>query len=656
MSAPRILLNAIVKNETANLPRMLNSVLGHITAAVIVDTGSTDGTPELLKEFFTKHKIPHRVASTVFVNFEQARNFALQRARLSPFAYDYILLLDADMELVVKGPLPSLTAESYTLLQRQGGMAYYNVRLLRKNSKALYHGVTHEYVDVGDQAQLPDDVWEFTDHATGSTRGEKYERDTRLLEGYLVEHPNDARSLFYLAQTERDAGRFEKAIEHYTLRIAAGGWEEEVWYSRLQIARCYRALGNEASFVSFALSAYNARPSRAEPLYELAKYFREKKDQQQTGWLFAQAGAKIAYPKDLLFVEQYIHDWGFTEEKSILGAYNDLTRDEGFAACDKLSMLRAAPEYVRIGARTNLYYYLRPLVDFAPSFKANKVQWNTPDTGYSCTNPCITVHNNKLLLLQRTVNYRITPDGWYDMQGDDSIRTKNWLLELGTDLKPTHGMEVHLPVDWPPPMRTNVMGFEDMRIFSYMGQLWTLSCCLEQNTEYWRDQFLARLPENGVLTDCRRVDVLPKQHEKNWMPWVHEGHLHFVYKPGTIIDAQGKKLREEAQPLVIDHFSGSSQLVPFMAGWLGIVHEAWKSPASGKRFYQHRFVWFDDDAMPVKISPPFYFTVKDIEFAVGLTENPHDPGTFLISYGVNDREAWLGTISAEDIRSVLWHK
>ena len=93
-----------------------------------------------------------------------------------------------------------------------------------------------------------------------------------------------------------------------------------------------------------------------------------------------------------------------------------------------------------------------------------------------------------------------------------------------------------------------------------------------------------------------------------------------------------------------------------MAGWLGIVHEAWKSPASGKRFYQHRFVWFDDDAMPVKISPPFYFTVKDIEFAVGLTENPHDPGTFLISYGVNDREAWLGTISAEDIRSVLWHK
>ena len=171
MSAPRILLNAIVKNETANLPRMLNSVLGHITAAVIVDTGSTDGTPELLKEFFTKHKIPHRVASTVFVNFEQARNFALQRARVAPFAYDYILLLDADMELVVKGPLPSLTAESYTLLQRQGGMAYYNVRLLRKNSKALYHGVTHEYVDVGDQAQLPDDVWEFTDHATGSTRG-----------------------------------------------------------------------------------------------------------------------------------------------------------------------------------------------------------------------------------------------------------------------------------------------------------------------------------------------------------------------------------------------------------------------------------------------------------------------------------------------------
>ena len=69
MSVPRILLNAIVKNETANLPRMLNSVLGHITAAVIVDTGSTDGTPELLKEFFTKHKIPHHRYSLSFHSF-----------------------------------------------------------------------------------------------------------------------------------------------------------------------------------------------------------------------------------------------------------------------------------------------------------------------------------------------------------------------------------------------------------------------------------------------------------------------------------------------------------------------------------------------------------------------------------------------------------
>src|ERR1700681_969998 len=180
MLQPRICLNAIIKNEMANLPRMLQSMVGHITVAVILDTGSTDGSQKFMREFFNKHSIPHQIVEGEFKNFEQARNKALFYAQKFHAGFDYVMFCDADMELVVEGPLPRLDAECYSLLQRQGTLAYYNARLLRKGSDRKYHGVTHEYLDAP-PVKLPTDAWWFRDHATGSNRGEKYERDTRLL-------------------------------------------------------------------------------------------------------------------------------------------------------------------------------------------------------------------------------------------------------------------------------------------------------------------------------------------------------------------------------------------------------------------------------------------------------------------------------------------
>ena len=44
----KLVWNAIVKNEAAIIERCVNSLLPHIDGAVVVDTGSTDGTPDLL--------------------------------------------------------------------------------------------------------------------------------------------------------------------------------------------------------------------------------------------------------------------------------------------------------------------------------------------------------------------------------------------------------------------------------------------------------------------------------------------------------------------------------------------------------------------------------------------------------------------------------
>src|SRR5689334_9259421 len=127
----------IVKNEMANLERCLAAVADHVACWVIGDTGSTDGTDDFITSFFSRRGIPGELHRFPFENFEQARNLALQHARASDIPYDYLLLTDADMELVVgdSGFKTRLSEAAYRILQRSG-ITYWNTRLVRRDIAA----------------------------------------------------------------------------------------------------------------------------------------------------------------------------------------------------------------------------------------------------------------------------------------------------------------------------------------------------------------------------------------------------------------------------------------------------------------------------------------------------------------------------------------
>lgn len=337
----------IVKNESAIIERCLNSLVNQIDYWVIVDTGSTDNTPMIIKNFMMKHNVPGELIERPWVNFSHNRTEALELAENKA---DYVLLCDADMvlEVIDSNWKDKLTGNSsYLVIQKNNTLRYQNVRLingrLKGNERFRYFGATHEYCDSIDGFNTPVSLTgiEFFDYADGGSKSDKFTRDIKLLtdeinrlnsidnsldmnkqqliEEGVLKRKNKLiqRCTFYLAQSWRDLDEYEKALETYEERVKLGGWEEEVYYSLLQIALLKIKLEYSLEEVTQAfLSAYEYRPKRAESLYFLARHLRFK-DKIKLAYIYASVAASIPQSDDRLFINYDIYAWKAKDELAV---------------------------------------------------------------------------------------------------------------------------------------------------------------------------------------------------------------------------------------------------------------------------------------------------------------------------------------------------
>ncbi len=136
-----ICLNMIVKNEAHVIQRCLESVRPMIDTWLIVDTGSTDGTQDVIRRFL--HDVPGEVVERPWVDFASNRTEALTLARGRA---DYVLTIDADetLEIAPGFELPELTADSYNVELQYGTYSYLRKQLVRDALPWRYSGVLHE--------------------------------------------------------------------------------------------------------------------------------------------------------------------------------------------------------------------------------------------------------------------------------------------------------------------------------------------------------------------------------------------------------------------------------------------------------------------------------------------------------------------------------
>ncbi|WP_327253800.1 glycosyltransferase [Streptomyces sp. NBC_01244] len=350
---PTICLCMIVKNEAAVIERCLDSVRDLIDTWVISDTGSTDGTQDLIRTAL--HGIPGELHEEPWTNFGHNRSLNIGHARGKA---DYLLLLDADLVLRRNGPLPPLTADSY-MLRHEGTLEYRIKRLVRSDFPWRYEGVTHEYLtcdrpDENDQrpgVQENLDALVIEDYADGGSRHDKFERDARLLGAELQRDPSNPRTVFYLAQTMRDMGDTAEAARLYERRAAMGGWEEEIYYALLQVGILNGESGDHPAALDALTRAWESRPARLEACYELAARLRLL-GRHRTAHAITGAVLDRPVPDDLLFVQPWVYRWGLLFEHSIT-AYWVGDMNTSLRACDRLLALPDLPESYRRQTEAN---------------------------------------------------------------------------------------------------------------------------------------------------------------------------------------------------------------------------------------------------------------------------------------------------------------
>ena len=368
-----------------------------------------------------------------------------------------------------------------------------------ESSSYSYWGVTHEYL------KCPNNVkkgsFERTqvfikDIGDGGCKTDKFERDVALLKQGLIDNPNNDRYTFYLANSYKDAGQYDNAIERYKTRIEVKGWFEEVWYSYYCIGNCFKHKKDMISAVYWWLEAYNYFPDRIENLYEIINHYRiagKNRLAYEYYILAAKSRNKNKNP-EYLFLQKDIYSYKLDFELSIVGYYhndekydlakismeimgdpnveknisNNVMSNYKFVTCSLKdivvsSLKNEKKHYNKTILDQNIDKLLKvgeSIVEIQPDLLSGNFNTSTPSI-------CYLGKDKKILAVNvRFVNYKINDKGGYD--NGTHITTKN-VVAIFDISKPDWIKKDEFLLNYNEDLDNRYVGLEDIRLFSNLA-------------------------------------------------------------------------------------------------------------------------------------------------------------------------------------------
>ena len=682
----KICLNMIVKNESKIIERLMLSVLPMIDSYCICDTGSTDNTVELIETFFAKNNIPGRIVREPFKDFGYNRTFALNACIGLPNA-DYLLLMDADMKLRIDPSLSidefkkTLTKDAYYVFQGSDHFFYKNVRILRNDPEYSYWGVTHEFVKTTPNtiyAEISRTQLFIDDIGDGGAKADKFERDVKLLLKGLEENPGNDRYTFYLANSYRDAGQYENAIQRYRERIKMGGWVEEVWHSYYSIGKCYEYMGDMANAINAWLDAYQFFPTRIENLYKIVNYYRNNSKNVLAYSFYDIANQELIKntSQDHLFLEKEIYDFKLDYEFTIIAYYRNPRSLDVIASCMKVLSHPHAPENITKNVLSNYKFYTPKIKDFeTKTFDLQVLQQIGKslkiDSSFVSSTPSICKdpnNKNRLIVNLRYVNYKINDKGDYINQS--KIITKNFIAYIDMrknswQIDTTNISELKYNTDYD----NLYVGLEDVRIMGHGGKLYFNA---NRGLDYGKmviEHGTINIKSKSTMSNILEIDG-QRTIEKNWVMFENAGReLKMIYgwyplRIGSVINHPDSKIDEKNNPvmkMLVTHEYQTPNFFRWLRGSTNgqiVGDEIWfichLVSYEDRRYYYHIFVALDKKSMELKrYSRIFTFEKEKVEYTLGFVYL-EESDEFLIGYSLSDKETKYMTISKNKVEELFY--
>ncbi len=664
VDGPLLGLVMIIKNEAHNIEETLQSFRPIIDRWTILDTGSTDGTQDIVRRVLAD--VPGELHEEPFVDFSTSRNRALELHGTSTV---FAVMPDSDDFIVSGGLLRSfcqakcgtlgINDEAYGLNIRRGQLSYYLPLVMRTSAGWRYSGRVHECC--GRPGGLPASVQvpivQLCQNPKPQSREAsraRWSRDLELLKADKLADPRNPRASFYLAQTYECLGRPEAALLEYEHRVAIGGWAEETFEAKIRIAKILDVMKRWPEAELAFLDAHQFDPKRAEPLLHIANHYYGL-DQHALTYLFASRALALPLPKTTLFVDADVYEWKAADLVAISGFYlgKQLGDAQVLAAGERAADLavKGRPHDDRL--RNNRSFYMKSASElYGDGYIDREISWK-PELPYRAMNPSVWFDGDRWRCIVRTVNYHIV-NGQYLTPDDNVIYTRNYMLELARGSLAIERVVEMVDRDPSPRSSFPVHGFEDCRLFDRGGKLYATSTACDLNDERGnREIVLLQLGEDyGIDKATPLRGPWSSMHQKNWMP-VEGDSMRFIYatlperilefKADGVVEMVGVDVRSVTDP-GYGRLRGGSQAVRLRDGWLFLVHDV---IFPGSRVYMHRWVMMNEEFKVTKMSPLFYFRRRGIEFCAGLS---YDGSQLVASFAVNDETAHLGVF---DMGSVI---